>query len=171
MSLPIGNPTSSVFRFLLLAACGVFGGFLFLVGILSSLERYQTESWVAREAVVTVSKLSSSFSKNGQSTTNWYPLISVRFLDAEAEVRVAVAYGRWLGWNDQVKQNAEKDLERYPVGSVVTVYHAPDDVRKAVLERHPWHERIFLVPLGFILLSIPFIVMSREQARRKNDSA
>jgi len=157
MSFPVGSAPSSLrdaFHFLLLAGCGIMGFLLAAAGVFSSWERYQTESWVAREAVVTKSALSRSGSARQGGRA--YPNISVRFTDDGEEVRVAVAYGRWLGWNRQIEENARADVAKYPVGRMVTVYHPPGNTRKAVLERHPWTARIFLVPLGLWLLSVPW---------------
>lgn len=156
MSLPLGAAALSLchtLRFLLLAGCGVMGFFAVVAGGLSSWERYQTESWVAREAVITESELSWSMSARKHKSV--YPRIQARFTDDGEEVRVAVAYGRWLGWNQQVEEAAKADVANYPVGRVVTVYHPHGSTRKAVLERHPWAERIFLVPLGLLLLMVP----------------
>lgn len=167
MSVPLGGAASSlrhIVRFLLLAGCGVMGAFAVIAGGLSSLERYRTESWVAREAVVTKSELAWSVTANKQKSV--FPIISVRFTDDDEEIRVAVAYGRWSGWNRQIEEKGKADVANYPVGRVVTVYHPPGSTRKAVLERHPWTERIFLVPLGLLLLSVPLrFLLKSDQAR------
>lgn len=133
-----------------------------LVGGLSSWERYQTESWIARDAVVTKSELSWTL-RSGRK--HWFPKISVEFPDTREEVRVTVAYGRWLGWNDQIRKTAEADIARYPVGRAVQVYHAPEDRQIAVLERLPWTERLFLVVLGLLMILIPVgALRSRSKA-------
>ncbi len=148
-------------RFLLVCCC-VLGTFCVLAGALSTWERYQTESWIARDAVITKSELSWSLRSNRES---WFPKISVEFLDTQEEVRVAVAYGRWLGWNDQIRRTAEADVARYPVGRTVPVYHAPDDPQTAVLERHPWPERAVLIALGLVMILISVrILRSRSKA-------
>lgn len=155
-------------RALLLAGCGIFGSVIALAGVMSSWERYETESWVMREAVVTKSLLSYSLGRKGKS---WYSAIFVRFIDDGEEVPVAVAYGRWLGWNEQIKHAAEADGARYPVGRVVPVYHAPNDSKRAILERHSWLERIFMLPLGLAMLAIPcrYLWLS-EKERRSTDN-
>lgn len=92
---------------------------------------------------------------NSNKYRSAYPHITVRFIDGNEDVKATVAYGRWLGWNEQVMETAKADVTRYPVGQVVTVYHPADNPRKVVLERHSWLETIFLLPMGLLLLAVP----------------
>lgn len=139
---------------LLLATGILLGVFCIAVGFLSAWERYETEAWTMREAIITESELSSSQTAKGRG---WHPGLSAKFLDDGREMPVSVAYGRWLGWNDQIKRTASDDVARYPVGRIVTVYQPYPGSHQAVLERHPWTERIVLVPLGFMLLAAPLL--------------
>ncbi len=153
-------------RRFILAGCCIAGVFFVLVGILGMQERYATESWVAREATITESQATWSISVS-RPGKRWYPKISATYLDDNEEVRVAVAFGRWLGWGTGVRRSAEEDVARYPVGRVVTIYHAPDNPRRAVLERLPWQEQLRWLALGLVLLGIPVLTWRSRRTRAR----
>jgi hypothetical protein len=151
-------------RSLLFAACGIFGLFFVVAGTMSISERYETESWPAREAVITHSKATWSTTAS-RPTKSWYPLIKAAYVDGGEEVTVRVAYGRWLGWGDEIRRNAEADVARYPVGRTVTVYHAPAQPQRAILERLPWRQRLDLIATGLALLAVPVLSWRLGRAR------
>lgn len=151
----------SALRALLTAACLLFGSLLVLAGAMAAQERAQTLRWPAHDAVVVSSVLRSSTSPGRR---DWFPHIVVRLQGEDPPLRVAVAYGRWLGFGEQIRRSAEADVARYPQGRGVRVYRSPDDTRKAVLERPPWTTPLAVCALGLGLIAVPLV--ARRWRRR-----
>nr|WP_301334192.1 DUF3592 domain-containing protein [Solimonas sp. SE-A11] len=134
----------------------MMGAFCVFAGMIAILERYPTASWPTREAKVMQSRLGSSSSASSRGT-HWHPHILVAYLDDGTETDVSVAYGRFLGFGAGLKQTAEQDIARYPVGRVVKVYDEPGNPRTAILERLHWEERLDWIALGLALFCIPLL--------------
>lgn len=162
-----GRPWLGGLRALLLAGCGIFGLFFVVAGTMSILERHETESWLPQEAVVTYSKATWSTTAS-RPNKSWYPLIKIAYEDGGEEVTARVAYGRWLGWGDRIRQNAEADVTRYPVGQKVTVYHAPGQPQRAILERPSWRQRLDTIAIGLALLAVPVLCWRLDRARMRH---
>ncbi|MCU0864074.1 MAG: DUF3592 domain-containing protein [Planctomycetes bacterium] len=69
------------------------------------------------------------------------------------------------------RQEAERDLERLPVGSAIEVFYDPADPTQSVLDRSPPGFGAFVLPAGPLAFGALLLVVARRDARSRGASA
>ncbi len=137
--------------------CGFLLG-LFLI-ITASAELYQmtlAQEWSARKGIVTYSRAGVVYSQRRGEI--WSPDIRGVFQDNGEKFLISrVRYGDFPFGNR--KKLAQQAAGKYPVGSIVNVYYAPDNPRYNILEPFaPRQTMVTVLAIGVGLTSIPLLL-------------
>ena len=111
---------------------GGLGYFLYKRNQRSMAYRQSTQTWQSITGTVLISSVQSSYSGGSHST---YPVVVYQYeVNGQRYQSQRIKAGEQF-LNVRVIGQAEATVNRYPIGSTVTVYYNPADPAESVLER------------------------------------
>lgn len=120
-----------------------------------------SESWPTTSGEILSSNVREDTDEDGTSyfgdVTYSYAVDDFRYTSDN------VSFGQYGGSRD----HAEEIVARYPVGSGVTVYYDPEDVKTAVLEPGITWSSYLLIGMGLLFTCIPVIILPFALLRRR----
>lgn len=154
--------------FVAVTALGFLGS-LVLLGLLllalagkSALEHRRQSSWRTTPGVVTVSEVKTLSGVTGKGERKERFFASVQYtytVDGQQYVGEAVRRF-WKQRQDEFETDydAERVVNRYPVGKSVTVFYNPESPEEAMLQRGVWLGTLALVLLGIAAVALAVYV-------------
>ena len=133
---------------------GVLGAIFLVIALVSRQKAQTSQSWPTAAGTVLAAELKEHVSHDYDDTPStrysFEPVVEYSYaVGAQTFTSRRIGYGA----NRFSRSQAQKTVERYPVGSAVTVHYNPTNPTEAVLETQASGSMLFLI-LGIIFLAL-----------------
>ena len=136
----------------------VLSGGLIFYSIRSKKKAGMSQSWPASDGKVIVSEIRESASTDDDGYTSYSYFPHVEFSYAVAGQKYSsnrISFGGVQGSSKQTK--AQQTVNKYPIGTPVTVYYDPQKPSEGVIERSAGSSKLAMT-MGIILMVISFLI-------------
>ena len=143
--------------FFLIITLALGGGLIFF-SMRSKKKAGLSQGWPTTGGKVIVSEIRESASTDDDGYTNYtyYPRVEFSYVVAgQSYSSKRISFGGVQGSSNQAK--AQETINKYPVGTPVTVYYNPQKPPEGVIERSAGSSKLAMV-MGIILLVISFLI-------------
>jgi hypothetical protein len=137
---------------------GLLGVIFLVIGLVNRKKAQTAKGWPTTQGTIVSTEIrehSDIDTEDGSTTINYEPVVQYSYnVMGVSYTGTKIGYGA----NRFDRGTAQKKLDRYQAGTMVTVHHNPDDPRNAVLEVEASGSKLFLV-LGIIFLVLGMIIV------------
>ena len=137
----------------------IIGIILFFVSIFMIMAGAQSNSWAATDGIVTSTSIREKYDSDDGDYT-YYPEITYSFqVDGKTYTG-----DRWdptgIQSGSSIRSSAQNKIDKYPVGSTVTVYYDPNNPNKNALTKGVNGIAIIMLVISIIMVVIGIVILA-----------